>query len=126
MRINDDQARALGIGHMIPRKPARAKGPNRTEARYAGLLDDQVRRGQVRRYWFEAVRFRLADRCWYLPDYLVERPGGALEVHEIKGGWIRDDAKVKLKVAAELMPFRFYLCQWDGRAWTIKQIGGQS
>ena len=40
------------------------------------------------------------------PDFAVLPADGVLEIHEVKGFW-QDDARVKIKVAASLYPFRF-------------------
>jgi hypothetical protein len=49
---------------------------------------------------------------------------------EVKGGWFRDDAKVKVKVAAEMFPcfqwllvFREKYHDWDVREVTSRGIG---
>ena len=85
-------------------KPANPGGMNKWEAAYARVLDSNLRAGVIRAWWFEAVKFRLANRCWYCPDFLVQWADGRFELHEVKGFW-RDDAKVKVKVMAELFPF---------------------
>ena len=77
---------------------------NKWETLYAERLRVQMAAGEVRRFYFEAVKFRLAEGCWYCPDFLVELADGSWEVHEVKGYW-RDDAKVKCKVMAEAFPF---------------------
>lgn len=73
---------------------------NGMEARYAAHLERQRQRGEIARFDFEAVKFRLADKTWYTPDFLVMLPTGLLELHECKG-WMEEDANVKLKVTAE-------------------------
>lgn len=50
---------------------------------------------------FEPITIRLADKTTYTPDFLVITTAGFYFV-ETKGFW-RDDAKVKIKVAAELL-----------------------
>lgn len=80
---------------------------NRTEAAYALLLEGQKRAGQLMDYRFEPVKLRLADKTYYSPDFLVVLASGEMELHETKGKW-EDDARVKIKVAAEQFPwFRF-------------------
>lgn len=80
---------------------------NATEARYAAHLAARQVAGAVLWFAFEAVKFRLADLTFYTPDFLVMPAGCVLEVHEVKGHW-EEDARVKIKVAASLFPFRFY------------------
>jgi hypothetical protein len=50
---------------------------------------------------------RLADKTFYSPDFAVlTKADGTLEMHEVKGFW-QDDARVKIKVAASIYPFKF-------------------
>lgn len=91
---------------MRPRPRGRTQRPvpgtmNKLEARYAAFLELQRRSNLITGYWYESEKFRLADRTWYTPDFIVQRPDGFMEIHECKG-WMQEDANVKLKVAAEL------------------------
>lgn len=79
---------------------------NKTEQAYAAALEAQKVAGEILWYRFEGVKLRLADGCFYSPDFAVLRGDGQMEMHEVKGFWT-DDARVKIKVAAELYPFRF-------------------
>jgi hypothetical protein len=79
---------------------------NKLEADYAAELELLRRAGDVAWYAYEAIRLRLADNTFYVPDFLVMLSSGELQVHEVKGHW-EDDARVKIKVAAEKFPFRF-------------------
>jgi hypothetical protein len=53
------------------------------------------------------------------------RADGSLECHEVKGFWA-DDARVKIKVAAEMYPFRFIaimkLPKRDGGGFSIEEF----
>lgn len=78
---------------------------NRTEQAYFDHLSLLKAAGQIDWFAFEPVKFRLADMTYYTPDFMVILPCGAIEYHEVKGSWKaphQDDAKVKIKVAAEL------------------------
>lgn len=75
---------------------------NKTEAAFGLILEAQARRGDILRYRFQPVTLRLGDDCRYTPDYMVEREAGKPEFVEIKGGFVRDDALVKFKVAKEM------------------------
>jgi len=77
---------------------------NKTEAAYAELLAARVHVGEILEFKFESIKLRLADRTWYTPDFALVLPDGAREIHEVKGHWT-DDARVKVKVAAELYPY---------------------
>lgn len=79
---------------------------NKTEASYAVLLEQLKVAGQIQWYRFEGLKLRLADKTFYTPDFAVMRDDGVIECHECKGFW-QDDARVKIKVAAEMYPFRF-------------------
>ena len=79
---------------------------NRTEAAYAGHLEERKASGEVLWYAFEAMTLKLADGCRYTPDFAVMQPDGQLQMHEVKGYW-QDDAKAKIKVAASLFPMLF-------------------
>lgn len=79
---------------------------NKTEAAYdAHLLDRQLMK-QIAWHKFEAIKLRLADNTFYTADFAVLTHDMVLELHEVKGFW-QDDARVKIKVAASLYPFRF-------------------
>lgn len=79
---------------------------NKTERSYAGRLDQMKYAGKILWYGFEAIKLRLADNTFYTPDFAVMAADGVIELHEVKGFWT-DDARVKIKVAADKFPFRF-------------------
>ena len=79
---------------------------NKTEQMYASHLEALKAAGEVIWYKFEGMKFRLADNTFFTPDYVVMRSNGALEAHEVKGFW-QDDARVKIKVAADMYPIKF-------------------
>lgn len=83
---------------------------NKTEEAYAKHLQNLQHAGQVAWYKFEGVKLRLADNTFYSPDFAVMLASGEMEMHEVKGFW-QDDARVKIKVAADLYPFRFISVQ---------------
>jgi hypothetical protein len=93
---------------------------NKTEAEWASKLDIQIAGGEVLSYLFESIKIRLANKTWYTLDFLVFNANGTIEVHETKGGFIRDDAMVKFKVAAEQYPcFTFFLCVKNKQGWKV-------
>lgn len=96
---------------------------NKTEAAYAAFLDTLVQCGDVVWYRFEAVKLRLAKNTTYTPDFLVLRADGSLECHECKGHW-QDDARVKIKVAADIFPMQFIAAQpipkGKGGGWKVE------
>lgn len=89
---------------------------NKTEACYAAYLEQLKNAGEVIWYAFEGVRLRLAKQTTYTPDFIVMNADGTIECREVKGHW-EDDARIKIKVAAEMFPFRFIAVKKDGSGW---------
>lgn len=100
---------------------------NRWEAAYAlEVLEPRRLAGELAEWGFEDTKLRLADRTWYTPDFRVVGVGGETEFHEVKGFW-RDDARVKLKVAARLFPrYRFLAVRRrkkrEGGGWQVEVL----
>lgn len=98
---------------------------NKTEAQYEQTLELQKQSGDVLWYRFEGLKLRLADNTFYTPDFAVMRGDGVMECHEVKGFW-QDDARVKIKVAADAYPFRFFaikaLPKKSGGGWEYEQF----
>lgn len=109
-------------GRTVRRSPG---DMNKLEQQYAAYLEGLKLLGGVVDFWFDAVKLRLADLTFYTPDFMVLMNDGALEVHEVKGHW-EDDARVKIKVAANLFPFRFLAVtakrKRDGGGWNMEEI----
>lgn len=90
-------------------QPRREPGKmNRTESAYAEFLENLRIDGVIDAWRFEPIKLRLADRTFYEPDFMLVTAEGLIELHEVKGrpgagpgGWM-DDARVKIKVAAEM------------------------
>lgn len=79
---------------------------NKTERAYSQLLELRKAAGEVLWWKYQGVKLRLADNTFYTPDFDVVVADGGMEMHEVKGHWL-DDARVKIKVAADLYPFVF-------------------
>jgi hypothetical protein len=94
---------------------------NKTEAAYEAHLTLLQKAGEVAWFRFEGVKLRLADNTFYTPDFAVMRSDGAMEMHEVKGYW-QDDARVKVKVAAEMYPFEFLAITGKPGAWAIERF----
>ena len=82
--------------------PVRDRFRSNTERRYAAVLETHKRAGDIDEWYYEPMKLRLAEKCFYSPDFLIRRADN-LEIHEVKG-FIREDSIVKLKVAARLYP----------------------
>ena len=89
---------------------------NGLERQLAAYIEAEVNVGVISWYQFEGVTLKLAADTRYTPDFLVMLDNGNLECWEAKGFW-RDDAKVKIKVAASLYPFRFIAVKKKGNGW---------
>lgn len=109
-------------GHSVkPRAPAGRK-MNRWERAYADKLEEQRRLGLVAAWWYQGLTLRLAHDTRYTPDFLVERAASPqLELHEVKG-FYRDDARVKVQVAAAMFPFRVYICRLEEGLWVLEPV----
>lgn len=98
---------------------------NKTETAYGQHLELLKRAGEVAWYRFEGLKLRLADNTFYTPDFAVMLCNGQMECHEVKGFWA-EDARVKIKVAAEMYPFRFIAIKVrpkrDGGGWSEEEF----
>ena len=109
----------------LPRQRAtgrlRKSDMNRLEAAYAQVLEARRANGELAWWAFEGIKLKLADSTFYTPDFAVMGVGGEMEFHEVKGFW-RDDARVKIKVAAGLFPFRFLAIRRVKQVWQVEVI----
>jgi hypothetical protein len=92
---------------------------------------DEERLNKTEKAWLQEMRTRglkgirimeftlkLADDTRYTPDFSHIAPDGRLVFYEVKG-WFRDDAKVKIKVAArKFSEFDFVLVRKTKNGWT--------
>jgi hypothetical protein len=91
---------------------------NKTERDYLCYL-------RLTHYWvgIQSITLKLAHDCRYSPDFWTQEPNDRLVAYEVKG-FMRDDARVKLSVAARLFPmFTFLLVRRakDG-GWDIEKV----
>lgn len=107
---------------------------NKTEAKYYEHLMTLMRDGVIEYVRFDAIKLRLADKTFYSPDFMVMQPDGQIEFHEVKGSrrqrdengmvtfkpFVEDDAAVKIKVAAGLLPFTFKMVWPTPEGWQSK------
>jgi len=139
-KLRQDEPAAASVGELAQSQtcqpesaPAknRARGRrkpgemNKTEARYAEHLEGQRVLGTVEWFMFEGLKLRLADKTFYTPDFAVMLSDGFIECHEVKGFW-EDDARVKIKVAASMFPFKFIgfrpKSKKDGGGWDREEF----
>lgn len=94
---------------------------NKLEQSYADFLSLLKKGGDIIDFRYEAIKFRLAERTFYTPDFLVTYPD-KMECHEVKG-FMEEDANVKLKVVAEMFhEFKFVLVKKEKKSWIFKEI----
>ena len=107
--------------HIYPRIFVRKQGiMNRMEEAFAERLELLKKSGEISDYRFEAATLRLAPKTTYTPDFLVV--SDHITLYEVKG-FRRDDAMVKLKVAAKMFPFfEFILVTQDRQGWKYTTV----
>lgn len=95
---------------------------NKTEEAYSYVLEAKKRNGELLEWGFERFTLKLADDTRYTPDFFAVNKDGEFELHETKG-FMRDDARVKLKAAVDRFHFfRFFLVKKAGNGWDIKEL----
>lgn len=116
--------RKAGGGHLALGR-LKAGKMNQTEAAYAERLRALQHAGEILWFRFEGIKLRLADNTFYTPDFAVLAADGVMELHEVKGFW-QDDARAKIKIAADQYPFRFIAVRVrpkkDGGGWAVEEF----
>jgi hypothetical protein len=96
---------------------------NKTEAAYARLLEARRARGEIRAWFYQLLTVRLGHDCRYTADFTVILPDGVLELHEVKGTFTREDAQVKMRATAALLPFPLVLATYSKNVgWNISRV----
>lgn len=94
---------------------------NKTESAYRDRLERFKMMGEILWFKFEGIKLRLADNTFYTPDFFVMRANGELEAHEIKGWW-QDDARAKIKIAADMYPLKFLAFKYEKGEWKVESF----
>lgn len=120
-----NQARLAALTKAVKR-PARARHVqgqmNKLETKYAHHLEMRKLAGAIRDYRFESMKFKLADKTYYTPDFLVIEADDSVTLIDVKGHH-EDDARVKAKVAAKDFPwFRFQSMRWADGQWQVEDF----
>ena len=99
---------------------------NKTEERFAQMLELERHAGKVQWWKFEAIKLMLAKNTSLTVDFAVLPDTGILTMIDVKGSkaMVTDDARAKMKIAAELYPFVFKLAypRAKGEGWEIEEI----
>lgn len=78
--------------------------------------------GEVIKCEFETLSLKLGKRCFYNPDFILTMRDESKQVHEVKGGLIRDDARVKYLWACEKYGTQYIFQAWQKKKGLWKQI----
>jgi hypothetical protein len=92
---------------------------NKVEKEFSLLLESLRAVGEVLDWGFEKIKFKLADNTYFEIDFYYVKSDLSLHLVECKAAWKQkdgsykahweDDARVKIKVAAQQFPFfRFH------------------
>ena len=101
---------------------------NKTESAYEDVLRMRQHAGEILWYRFEGIKLRLADKTFLTVDFALMRADGMLEMHDCKGSKaiFMDDARVKMKVAAQEFPFVFKVAyprpKKEGGGWIVEEV----
>lgn len=119
-----------GTGTLQRHQQHRAGEMNKTEARYDQHLAARQSAGEIAWYAFERMKLRLAPRTHLTVDFFVQLVDGSFECHEVKGRkgaryFAEEDAKLKIKIAAEMFPVFRFLIVWPakGGGWSQERFG---
>ena len=101
---------------------AAGRVPNKTEQRfYDDHLDARVLAGEIEIPQYDALTFRIGEpgsRCTYRVDWAFWNPvDRVLELVEVKGGHVWEDALVKFQAARRLYP----LARWTWARWVRRK-----
>lgn len=95
---------------------------SKLEEAYWNHLADLQAQGAIHSFSLKPEKLRLADGSYYTPDFRVITNEGFVQFHETKG-FMREAARVRLLVAAELHPYPFLLVKKSGASFTVERYG---
>ncbi len=101
------------------------KGPNKLEQEFHAFLREEWKPDECLIY-AQGLTLMLANGVRYTPDFVVVDAADKVLAFETKG-FMRDDAGVKVKVAARVFPWiKFHLVtkrrKKDGGGWAIEEV----
>ena len=92
---------------------------NKTEAAYLDELQSSDKYAAIHT---QGITFLLGANCRYTPDFFTVDKEGKAVAWEVKGFW-RDDARVKIKVAARMYRWvKFIAVQKEKGDWVYEEI----
>ena len=132
-RIAASKAASKSVAPKNAKQHMQAKGRlapgvmNKTEERYAQVLEARKQAGEIVWWAFEAVKLKLAPNTHLTIDFTVMLADGVIQMHDVKGAKaiIQDDSKVKMKVARDKFPFAMFYAfppKKGEQAWTLEEV----
>lgn len=119
----------------------RKVGKNKLEEAFDAVLAGQKLAGIIADYWFEPCSLKLAEGTRYTPDFMVLMPDMEIRFYEVKAGMAvkrdgvatgetkamsEDASRVKIKVAAAKLPFRFTVAYCRKGQWFYDEVASSS
>lgn len=90
---------------------------NKTESRFLQRLKETYQNVMT-----QAIQLKLGPDLRYTPDFFTPTD---LTFWEVKGAFIREDARAKFLAAVQAYPcFQFVMAQWKDGVWTITKYDG--
>ena len=129
-RLSMAQYRRLARGSAHPEVPTLVPvaPPDRyrseTERRFVAVLARWQAEAKIQAWVYEPCKgLYLAPKTSYTPDFLTVGTDGRISMYEVKGAFIRDKDRQKLKQAAALYWWwPFVLAQEIRGAWTLTRM----
>jgi hypothetical protein len=101
------RSETISLANLVPGRKPRGE-MNGLEAAFAQILKYRKQAGELTWWAYEPFRIRLADGAFFRPDFVTVDKEGRTAIYECKG-LMREAARVRLRVAAEKLPYPFYL-----------------
>jgi hypothetical protein len=106
----------------VQRGPGVAPVMNKLESRFACQLEAWRLSGEIMEWRAFPSALSLARRCVYHPDFFARFPDGTEVMYEVKG-FMREDAAVKLRVAADkFRMYKFVVVRFKNHEWVFTEI----
>jgi hypothetical protein len=101
--------------------PPKPRAMNKTERRFADMLDARKRSGEILHWVYEGIRLKWGGSMHYTGDFVVFNGNDCPTIYEVKGAHIRDRDIVRFKGARNEWPqFPMEMWQWKEGKWTQK------
>ena len=135
-KLNGGDLDALLSGRVQPPLPHTVKDPASPNFTFQPSTDEKklnktekarlayLRRIQGDRYLgIQNVTLKLADDCRFTPDFNYIDENGRFVFEDTKGGFIREDALIKIKTAArQFRMFDFVIVKKNGTSWDVDSV----